>query len=117
MSQKNYNLYMQKKLLYYFILHFFFVIICLQEIQIWKHRVIGIEKIIQSYKWYIIYIHTITKLGIHVEKKLKERNMMGKTKNELMIQKECVACKKWHLTIQRIIMAKKMAIMKMTIVN
>jgi len=32
MSQKNYNLYMQKKLLYYFILHFFvFVIICLQE--------------------------------------------------------------------------------------
>jgi hypothetical protein len=39
-------------------------------------------------------------------KKLKERNMMGKMKNELMIQKN-VACKKWHLTIQRIIMAKK----------
>ena len=41
------------------------------------------------------------------KKKLKERNMMGKMKkNELMIQKN-VACKKWHLTIQRIIMVKK----------
>jgi hypothetical protein len=41
------------------------------------------------------------------KKKLKERNMMGKMKNELMIQKKYVVCKKWHLTIQRIIMVKK----------
>ena len=38
--------------------------------------------------------------------------MMGKMKNELMIQKKYVVCKKWHLTIQRIIMVKKMAIME-----
>jgi hypothetical protein len=41
------------------------------------------------------------------KKKLKERNMMGEMKNELMIQKKYVVCKKWHLTIQRIIMVKK----------
>ncbi len=99
----------RKKLLYYFILHIFFfvfVIICLQEIQIWKHRVIGIEK---SYKVTNDTLYTYIQLrnwGFHVEKKLKERNMMGKTKNELMIQKKCVVCKKWHLTIQRIIMVK-----------
>ena len=90
MSQKNYNLYMQKEitLLLYFIIFFVFVIICLQEIQIWKHRVIGIEKSYKVTNDIFIYIHTITKLGISCrKKKLKERNMMGKMKNELMIQK------------------------------
>ncbi len=82
MSQKNYN-YTCEKILYYI----FFVIICLQETQIWKHRVIEIEKLYKVTNDIFIYIHTITKLGIHVEKKLKERNVMGKMKNELMIQK------------------------------
>ena len=107
---------MQKGTLLYFFL--IFVIICLQETQIWKHRVIGIEN--HTKLQMIYYIHTYnyeTGDFMSRRKKLKERNMMGKMKNELMIQKKCVVCKKWHLTIQRIIMVKKMAIMKMTIVN
>jgi len=42
------------------------------------------------------------------KKKIERKKYDGKNeKNELMIQKKCVACKKWHLTIQRIIMVKK----------
>jgi len=66
MSQKNHN-YTCETVLYY-IFFLIFVVICLQETQIWKHRVIGIEK--NHAKLQMIYIHTITKLGIHVEKKL-----------------------------------------------
>ena len=51
---------------------FVFVIICLQENQIWKHRVIEIEKLYKVTNDIFIYIHTSTKLGFHVEKKWKK---------------------------------------------
>ena len=49
-------------------------------------------------------------------KKMKERNIM-ENENELMIQKKCVACLKMALYNSADNNGKKMAIMKMTIVN
>jgi len=47
---------------------------------------------------------------------MKERNIMGKMKNELMIQKKCCVCE-MAFNDSADNNGKKIAIMKMTIVN
>jgi len=110
MSQKNHN-YTCKKVLYYIFFWFLLLFVC-KKIQIWKHRVIGIENHTKLQMIHYIYIHTITKLGIHVEKKKIERKKYDGKNEKWIDDTKNVLCVEMAFNDSADNNGKKIAIMK-----